>query len=124
MSDLPRVELHDPLGISRLVTLYKTPSPGLSLKSGEYYELALGQPPSDTFVLKEYHGYWDELERRPAPGHTVALIGHYRSLEEGNAAFEKQKLFRAKQGFMHGLRPGYHPSEPIYEFVEIKESDG
>jgi hypothetical protein len=109
----------------RLVTLYKTPSPGTSIKSGEYYELALDNPDGGDFILKEYHGNWDEVQGRTIPGSTGIPIGHYPSSEEGNAAFDKQKLFRAKQGFQHSLRPIFNPQtlaqEGIYEFVDVGE---
>jgi hypothetical protein len=98
---LPRFDLHDPIGVLRLVALYKTPSPGISVKSGEYYQLVLGNPVGDAFILTEYHGNWDEVEGDPAPGYTRTPVGQYPSSEAGNAAFEKQKVFRAKQGFMH-----------------------
>jgi hypothetical protein len=110
----------------RVLTLYKNPSPGLSIKSGEYYELALWDDPADGgFAVKEFHGNWDGLAQDIVPGSSSVVIlspeGGYPSIEEAEAAFDKQKMIRARQGFLHGLRPGYHPSEPIYEFVDVDE---
>jgi hypothetical protein len=119
---LPRVELHDPLGLHRQVTLYKTRSPGLSIKSGEYYQLILRKPADGDFVLTEHHGNWDSETGDRAPGHTSTVVDHYLSLEEGNAAFEKRKEFRAAQGYIHGQKPDYDPKKAIEEFVEVDES--
>jgi hypothetical protein len=105
----------------RVLTLYKTPSPGTSIKSGEFYELALDD--RDGFILKEYHGHWDEVDGKSIPGSSFKLLGRYASSEEGNAAFEKQKVFRAKEGFQHGLIPIFNPvtlaQDGIYEFVDV-----
>jgi hypothetical protein len=44
-------------------------------------------------------------------------------LEEGNAAFDERKVFRAKQGFVHGLIPTFNPvtmtRSGFYEFVDV-----
>jgi hypothetical protein len=50
----------------RFITLYKTPSPGLSIASGHFYELALYDNP-DGFVLKEYHGIGTSLGAGVSP---------------------------------------------------------
>jgi hypothetical protein len=104
---LPRVELHDPLGLHRQVTLYKTRSPGLSIKSGEYYQLILRKPADGDFVLTEHHGNWDSETGDRAPGHTSTVVDHYLSLEEG---------------YIHGQKPDYDPKKAIEEFVEVDES--
>ncbi len=107
----------------RPITLYKTPSSGISIKSGEFYELTLDSPDGGDFILKEYHGNWDGVQGATIPGSTSIPIGHYPSLEEGNAAFDQRKLFRAKQGFIHGLIPIHNPDmEAVtYEFVDVGE---
>jgi hypothetical protein len=111
-----------------VVTLYKTPSPGISIKSGEYYSLALDNPDGRGFILKEFHGNWDGVEGDKVPGGSSEILsppGGYPSLEEGDAAFEERKVFRAKQGFLHGIRPTFNPvtltQDGIYEFVDVGE---
>jgi hypothetical protein len=110
----------------RPITLYKTPSPGISIKSGEYYELTLDDPDGRGFILTEFHGNWDGVKGAKAPGGSSEILsppGGYASLEEGNAAFDERKVFRAKQGFMHGLIPIHNPDMKgdIYEFVDVGE---
>jgi hypothetical protein len=46
----------------RVLTLYKTPSPGISIKSGEFYELAPNDPDGRGFTLNEFHGNWDGVK--------------------------------------------------------------
>jgi hypothetical protein len=105
----------------RRITLYKTPSPGTSIKSGEFYEIALDDREGD-FILKEYHGNWDEVEGRSIPGTSFKMAGRYDSLEKANAAFDRQKVIRAKEGFMHGFVPTFNEvtlaQDGIYEFVD------
>lgn len=108
-----------------VLTLYKTPSPGLSIKSGEYYELALlDDKDNGGFVLKEFHGFWNEIERKPEPDSTSNIVGRYQSYNEGEAAFEKQKMLRAGQGFYHSLTLSFNTStqmpEEIYRFIEVE----
>ena len=115
-----RVDLPEPIHIIRQTALYKTPSPGTSLKSGEFYQLVLERSSEGLFTLTERHGNWDECEGQPVPGYTRDAIGQYPSSEEGNAAFEKRKVLRAKEGFMHSLRPGGDdPRQDIYELVDL-----
>jgi hypothetical protein len=109
----------------RVVTLYKTPSPGISIKSGEFYELALGNEEGRGLTLREFHGNWDGVKGRSVPGASGEVIsppGGYASLEEGNAAFDERKVFRARQGFLHGLVPTFNPTTKtqggFYEFVD------
>ena len=111
-----------------VVTLYKTPSPGTSLKSGEYYEIALDNPNGRDFILKEFHGHWDAVRGEKAPGSSSEILSPpdgYPSPAEGDAAFDERKLFRAKQGFLHGLTPIFNPvtltQGEIYEFVDVSE---
>jgi hypothetical protein len=113
----------------RLVTLYKTPSPGTSIKSGEYYEIAFDDNPNGRgFILKEFHGHWDAVKGEKAPGGSSEILsppGGYPSSEEGDAAFDERKMFRAKQGFLHGLIPIFNPEMltpgEIYVFVDVGE---
>jgi hypothetical protein len=112
-----------------VVTLYKTPSPGISIKSGEYYEIALlDNPKGAGFILTEFHGNWDGAKGKKAPGGSSEILsppGGYPSLEKGTAAFDERKVFRAKQGFLHGLTPIFNPEMltpgEIYEFVDVGE---
>ena len=110
-----------------VLTLYKTPSPGTSIKSGEYYEIALLSDPNGSgLILKEFHGHWDAVRGEKAPGGSSEILsppGGYPSLEEGEAAFEERKMFRARQGFLHGLIPIFSPERQgeIYVFVEVGE---
>jgi len=92
----------------RLVTLYKTSSPGVSIKSGEYYQLALDNPDGRGFILKESQGNCDGVKGEKVPGGSSEILSPpdgYPSSEEGNAAFNERKIFRARQGFLHGLIP-------------------
>jgi hypothetical protein len=50
-----------------VLTLYKTPSPGISIKSGEYFELALDNPDGRGFILREFHGNWDGVKGKKSP---------------------------------------------------------
>lgn len=108
-----------------VITLYKTPSPGISIKSGEYYEIALlDNPNGGGFILKEFHGNWDGVRGMKAPGGSSEILsppGGFPSTEAGDAAFEERKVFRAKQGFLHGLIPIFSPEMrgEIYVFVDV-----
>jgi hypothetical protein len=109
----------------RVITLYKTPSPGISIKSGEYYELSLDSPDGSGFVLSEFHGNWDatkEAEPRKGPPAPHGPTTSYDSLEAGELAFDKQRIFRAKEGFMHGFIPTFDAKTmqqvAAYEFVD------
>jgi hypothetical protein len=107
----------------------QTPSPGTSIKSDEYYEIALlGDSNGRGFILKEFHGHWDAVKGKSTPGGSSEVLsppGGYASSEEGDAAFDERKLFRAKQGFLHGLIPIFNPEMltpgEIYEFVDVGE---
>ncbi len=88
-----------------VITLYKTPSPGTSLKAGEYWEIALTPTSDGRFVLREFHENWDETaenHRRDSPPVPAEEPRYFDSIEEGETAWEAQKRVRARQGFMHG----------------------
>jgi hypothetical protein len=109
----------------KIITLYRTPSPGTSVKSGEYWEIALTATKDGQYKLAEYHGFWDETAehtRRDAPPAPTGEPRFFDSSDAGMTAWEAQKKVRARLGFMHGLVPDFNPMNPpnhlgIYEFV-------
>jgi len=80
----------------RLVTLYKTSSPGVSIKSGEYYQLALDNPDGRGFILKESHGNWDGVKGEKVPGGSSEILSPpdgYLSSEEATLPSTSGKCF-------------------------------
>jgi hypothetical protein len=98
----------------RLVTLYKTSSPGVSIKSGEYdarheyYQLALDNPDGRGFILKESHGNWDGVKGEKVPGGSSEILSPpdgYLSSEEGKRCLQRAENVSSETGFLHGLIP-------------------
>ena len=51
------------ISFMQVQTLYKTPTPGTSVKSGEYYSLSFGDRDGrGRYEFKETHGNWNEVE--------------------------------------------------------------
>jgi hypothetical protein len=108
----------------RVETLYKTATPGMSVKSGEYYSLSLDNSTGKAFLLKELHGAWDDIKQKNnvEPSVMLSPADGYASLQEAEAAFEQRKLHRAKQGFQHCFIRSFSPEismpSEIYQFLD------
>ena len=86
----------------RLVTLYKTSSPGVSIKSGEYYQLALDNPDGRGFILKESHGNCDGVKGEKVPGGSSEILSPpdgYLSSEEGKRCLQRAENISSETGF-------------------------
>jgi hypothetical protein len=74
----------------------------------EYYEEAVIPHPNDerdAYQFLEFHGWWDESQKRPM--HNIITISPDEgcSLKEAEDLYDKQIQHRAREGFKYAFSP-------------------
>lgn len=109
-----------------LQTLYKVydPTTGPPIEA-EFYELSLKQGSANGgrgFFVREYHGWWNEAEKRPMV--VVTTLEPAEGAPTYNDALDiYQKLVerRVSEGFVHSYAPQFSADDPagfIYRKLE------
>jgi hypothetical protein len=105
-----------------LETLYKTATPEAYVWDGEYYTLFLSSPTASSsgYKLTEKHGWWDDVQKKPISNTTtLSPEDGFATFEEGEAAFNQQKMHRARGDFVHSFAPDPFEQPHVYRLIEL-----
>jgi hypothetical protein len=96
-------------------TLYKTNTPKPSNATEQYFELSLGEQTVDGqlgYFVRETHGWWDEATKRIVRvQYTLSPRAGFASVEEASDRYNRQRIERARRGFMHSFTPRWETSQ-------------
>ncbi len=94
-------------------TLYKTNKP--SNVTEPYFELSLGEQTVDGqigYFVRETHCWWDGASKRVVQvQYTLSPRAGFATVEEASERYHRQRIERARRGFMHSFIPRWEASQ-------------
>jgi hypothetical protein len=92
-------------------TLYKIRIPKSTTWRQEFFELALGEQTVGGqlgYFVRETQCWWDSVANRTVRvQYTLSPREGFATIEEAQARYQLQRMYRARRGFVHSFTPGY-----------------
>jgi hypothetical protein len=96
-------------------TLYRTNMPKPSNASEQYFELSWGEQTVDGrrgYFVRETHCWWGEATKRIVRvQYTLSPRTGFATVEEATDRYNRQRIERARRGFMHSFTPRWDASQ-------------